>query len=53
MIIIILCKRLQLQVTILNINNMHTVTWFQVFLLNTNNFYKVIYIYQPLSTNKV
>ena len=32
------CKQLQLQVTILNTNNLHTVIQYQVFLSNTNNF---------------
>ena len=33
---IILGKRLGLQATIPNINNLHTVKWFQVFLSNIN-----------------
>ena len=34
-IIIILSKQFELQVTILNTNNLHTVKWFQV--TNNNN----------------
>ena len=30
---------MKLQPTNLNTNNLHTVTWFQTFLLNTNNFH--------------
>ena len=36
---IIICKQLRLQVTTLNIHNLHTVIWFQVFLSNTNDSY--------------
>ena len=42
-LIIMICKQLQLQVTILNTNNLHTVIWFQVFLFNTDNLYRVIW----------
>ena len=35
---IIICKQLLPQVALLNTNNLNTVTWFQVFLCNVNNF---------------
>ena len=43
---IIICKQLQLQVTIINTNDFHLVIWFQVFLSNTNNF--EIDLFDPL-----
>ena len=36
---VIISKQLQLQVTILKINNLLTIAWFQLFISNANNFY--------------
>ena len=38
-----ICKQLQLQVTLHNRNNFPTVIWFQLFLSNTNNFYRDLF----------
>ena len=49
--IIFICKLLQILVIILNIDNLHTVIWFQVFLSNVNNSFFVIICKQISSIN--
>ena len=36
--IIIVCKQLQIQVTILYTNKLHTIIWFKVFISSSHNF---------------